>query len=157
MPSSGRASQGAGPAYPPDSSTPRTRASGGTEKVRLASDRDLDAFVRRIVALSSNPRTRAQLVAGQLRFTLADGQAGGLAGGPAGVQAGVQAGGWTAAGTAPRGGGPAHRVERGAVTERTVVEAAERGQRLLLGRRAVLTPLARDRARTLGVPIEKER
>jgi hypothetical protein len=27
----------------------------------------------------------------------------------------------------------------------------------VLGPRAVLTPLARDRARSLGVPIEKER
>jgi len=59
-----------------------------------------------------------------------------------------------------RGGatGPAdHRIEKGAVTERVVQAAARAGARLVLGPRAVLTPLARDRARTLGVPIEKER
>jgi len=31
------------------------------------------------------------------------------------------------------------------------------GARLVLGRRAVLTPLARDRARAAGVEIERER
>jgi hypothetical protein len=47
-------------------------------------------------------------------------------------------------------------VERGAVTERTVQTAAAEGARRGLGRRAVLTPLAKDKARTLGVRIEKE-
>jgi hypothetical protein len=37
------------------------------------------------------------------------------------------------------------------------VRAAAAGARLVLGRGAVLTPLARDKARTLGVQIEKER
>ena len=53
--------------------------------------------------------------------------------------------------------GADHRIEKGAVTERAVLEAASAGARLVLGPRAVLTPLARDRARVLGVPIEKER
>jgi hypothetical protein len=39
-----------------------------------------------------------------------------------------------------------------------VINAAARaGERLVLGRGAVLTPLARDRARASGVRIEKER
>jgi hypothetical protein len=49
------------------------------------------------------------------------------------------------------------RVEKGAVTERAVIAAAKAGHRLVLGPRAVLTPLARDKARALGVPVEKER
>ncbi len=36
-------------------------------------------------------------------------------------------------------------------------QAAQAGERLMLGRGAVLTPLARDRARASGVRIEKER
>jgi len=48
------------------------------------------------------------------------------------------------------------RVERGAVTERAVVAAAKDGRRIVLGARAVVTPLARDRARALGVALEKE-
>jgi hypothetical protein len=49
------------------------------------------------------------------------------------------------------------RIERGAVTEAMINRAAQAGERLVLGRGAVLTPLARDRARASGVPIEKER
>jgi hypothetical protein len=56
---------------------------------------------------------------------------------------------------APSGGST--YVERGAVTERAVVKAAADGARLVVGRKAVLTPLARDKARVLGVEIEKER
>ena len=48
-------------------------------------------------------------------------------------------------------------MDKGAVTERAVNAAAKAGARLVLGPRAVLTPLARDKARALGVPIEKER
>ena len=48
-------------------------------------------------------------------------------------------------------------LEKGAVTERHVREAAEQRARLVLSPRAVLTPMARDRARSLGVEIEKER
>jgi hypothetical protein len=38
-----------------------------------------------------------------------------------------------------------------------VRDAAKARERLVLGRAAVLTPLARDRARSSGVEIEKER
>jgi hypothetical protein len=48
------------------------------------------------------------------------------------------------------------RIERGAVTERTVAAAAKAGGRLVLGPRAVLTPLAREKARALGIEIERE-
>jgi hypothetical protein len=98
--------------------------------VRLATDTELHEFVLHILALADNPKRRRDLLAGRLRFTLAPGT-------PA----------------APAD----HRVEKGAVTERAVQAAAAAGARLVLGPRAVLTPLARDRARALGVPIEKER
>jgi hypothetical protein len=49
------------------------------------------------------------------------------------------------------------RVERGAVTERKVEEAARNGGRLVIGPRAILTPLAREKARTRGIQIERER
>jgi len=49
------------------------------------------------------------------------------------------------------------RIERGAVTEAVINQVARAGERLVLGRGAVLTPLARDRARASGVRIEKER
>ena len=58
-------------------------------------------------------------------------------------------------------GGPATsgviRIERGALTERKVEEAARTGARLVLGPGAVLTPLAREKARAKGIVIERER
>ena len=43
------------------------------------------------------------------------------------------------------------------MTERTIKQAAEAGGRLVLGPGAVLTPLAREKARALGIDIERER
>ena len=106
-----------------------------TAEVALGCDADLAAFVRRVAALCEDPVQRAALQDGRRQFR--------LAADPARL--------------------PAHRpgsmlrVERGAVTERTVKKAAADGVRLVVGPRAVLTPLARDKARALGVVIEKER
>jgi hypothetical protein len=49
------------------------------------------------------------------------------------------------------------RVAHGAVTERKIKQAADAGARLVLGPGAVLTPLAREKARALGIEIERER
>jgi hypothetical protein len=62
---------------------------------------------------------------------------------------------FTLGGGEPAGAGVV-RVDRGAVTERKVAEAAKAGARLVLGRAAVLTPLAREKARALGIEIERE-
>jgi hypothetical protein len=102
----------------------------GAEPVTIASDADLDRFVRALAARFEDPGVRAAARDGRLRFTLGRG--------------------------APAGGG-VMRVDRGAVTERTIKKAAEAGGRLVLGRGAVLTPLAREKARALGIEIERER
>lgn len=132
-------SQAATPAWAQfvSDSGPRRR----TEQVRIETDKDLAAFVSRILSLADNPRTRADLRNGWLRFSLA---------GPTVIRA--------AGGRAPVTSGrtPALRVSRGLVTERTVEAAAEQGRRLLIAKGVVVTPLARDKARSLGVDIEKE-
>jgi hypothetical protein len=102
------------------------------ETVSLRTDADLAAFVLRLLHLFENPKQRDALRSGRLRFRLA------APAGPGSVQ-------------------PSHRIEKGAVTEAMVISAAKSGARLVLGRRAVLTPLARDRARAAGVEIERER
>lgn len=119
----------AGTAVPPG---PAADAATGPWTVRLSTDDELHAFVLRVLKLADNPKVRRDLIGRRVRFSLAGQQAG-----PAAQ--------------------PGHRVDKGAVTERTVVAAARAGARLVLGPRAVLTPLARDKARALGVPIEKER
>lgn len=132
-PSNGRAGaeasgHGTVPARPAGASA----AEPGSWTVRISSDDELHAFVLRVLKLSDNPKLRRDLIGGRVRFSLA-GQSAGQA-----AQA-VQ------------------RIDKGAVTERTVLAAAKAGARLVLGPRAVLTPLAGDKARALGVPIEKER
>lgn len=102
------------------------------ETVSLRNDAELGAFVLRLLHLFENPKHRDALRAGRLRFRLA-------------------------AAAAPGAARPAHRVDKGAVTEAMVRQAAQAGARLVLGPRAVLTPLARDRARAAGVEIERER
>jgi len=42
------------------------------------------------------------------------------------------------------------------VTERVIERAAAEGSVLVLGPKAVLTPMGRDRARALGVKIQRE-
>ena len=61
---------------------------------------------------------------------------------------------FTLGGATPTG---VFRVAHGAVTERTINKAAKAGGRLVLGPGAVLTPLAREKARALGIEIERER
>jgi hypothetical protein len=105
---------------------------GSLQEVRLSTDEELHAFVLQVLRLADNPRSRRDILAGRLRFTLAS-------------AGGHQAGAIT------------QRVDKGAVTERAVIAAAKAGAGLVLGPRAVLTPLARDKARALGVHVEKER
>ena len=102
------------------------------EVVSLRTDADLAGFVLHLLHLFENPKHRDALRAGRLRFQLA----------ATAVPGSVQ---------------PSHRVEKGAVTEAMVTAAAKAGARLVLGPRAVLTPLGRDRARAAGVEIVKER
>lgn len=126
---------GSGPAPHHLEPTGPGRAAGRsrTQTVRITGSADLQAFVFRLLELFENPKTREDVRTGRWGFELAGGVA------------------------APAAPGSVERVERGAVTERMVDAAASTGTRLVLGPRAVLTPLAREKARSLGVLVEKER
>ena len=114
-----------------------------TETVNLSTDQDLAAFVNRLLDLE--PDQVEELRSGRKRFRLGVTPAAPV---PAGAANGAERAGESA---------PVRRIERGAVTEAVITAAARAGEQLVLGRGAVLTPLARDRARASGVPIEKER
>jgi len=114
-----------------------------TETVNLSTDEDLAAFVKRLLDL--DPEQREELRSGRKRFRLATPPTPSATAGT-----GITAGSGATAGAV-------RRIERGAVTEAVISQAARAGERLVLGRAAVLTPLARDRARASGVQIEKER
>ena len=150
------------------------------ETVDLSTDEDLAAFVARLLDLDAE--SREDLRAGRKRFRLAITshpqappataltQTSVTPASP-GINGAHGANGRTAVNgsAAPPAGRPAapparrpaappaRRIERGAVTEKVVRDAARAGERLVLGPRAVLTPLARDRARASGVEITKER
>jgi len=100
------------------------------QTVRLHTSEDLRSFVLHLVDLAANPARRRDILTGRLRFRLEPP--------PGAAEAAV------------------HRLDKGAVTERAVRAAARDHVRLVLGRRAVLTPLARDAARALGVAIERD-
>lgn len=107
-----------------------------SETVRLSSDADLAAFVRRLIGLLDGPATGAAVRNGQHRFVLA---AGGQGISPA----------LTANAEQPMALG-------GAVTETKIDKCAEAGSTVYLAPDAVVTPLARDRARALGLKLERK-
>jgi hypothetical protein len=129
-----------------------------TETVDLSTNEDLAAFVDRLLNL--DPGEREDLQAGRKRFRLARESGAGHNGTSAAPDLAALA--IRLASPQPPAppipaGAPVRRVESGAVTEALVKQAAQAGERLVLGRGAVLTPLARDRARASGVEIVKER
>jgi hypothetical protein len=115
-----------GPAVPAPAPGPDVR------RVRVRDDHDLADVVTQVLRLAEEPAGLADLRAGRVRFALVDDEA------PVGRSR------------------AAHLdVDRGAVTERLVQRAAREQRSLRIGPRAVLTPLARDRARALGVTIDR--
>jgi hypothetical protein len=119
-------------AGPGSGATSRQVEAARAETVTIRTDADLQAFARRVAAAGESERSA--IAAGATVFRLTG-----------------------AAASADASEASVVRIEKGAVTERHVREAANAGSSIHLGRRAVLTPLARDRARTAGVEITRER
>lgn len=121
--------------------------------VRISSQADLDAAIRRVLADSADPRRRAEIESGRVRFQLATGA-------PATPGHGSPTGS-ASTGSASAGSGTlvasAHRIVKGPLTERHVLAAARETTVIIIGERVVVTPLARERARATGVEIRRER
>jgi hypothetical protein len=108
------------------------------ERVAIASDADLVAFARRVLSLAGDPAKAKEIAAGRYPFRLA------------------QAAPRQAA--APHSSTPAaqtHRIDSGVVTEATLNKLPRGLARLQLGPGVTVTPLAKDRARTLGLTFER--
>lgn len=123
------------PGWRPAAASAPAPADPDAEPVPVTDDRELNAFAALVARRCEDAGERAAIAAGRVRFRLRGTAAAAGEVAPAAIM----------------------RIEKGAVTERTVREAAAAGARLVLAPRAVLTPMARDRARSMGVPIEKER
>jgi hypothetical protein len=104
-------------------------------RVRIASDADLAAFARQVLSLANDPAARAAIANGSYRFRLEGGASG-------------------AATAAPAGGGAA-RIEEGVVTETALLKLPKGTKRLQVGPNVSVTPLARDKASSLGITIER--
>jgi len=102
-----------------------------TEDVIIRNDADLAAFVARLMRLFEDPATRDAISAGRHRFRLA-------------------------ATTQGEGVAATSHVDKGVLSEAKVVALAREGGRIVLGKGVVVTPLARDKARQLGVRIERK-
>jgi hypothetical protein len=100
------------------------------EDVAITTDAELGAFVRRVT------EQREAIQSGRLKFRLKRARK------PAEAESASQGG--------------SERVDKGIVTEKRVMAAAKAGKKLVVGKGVVLTPLARDKARQLGVEIERE-
>jgi hypothetical protein len=106
------------------------------ETIRIASDTDLQAFVQRLL----DPAVQERLKSGKLRFSLA------AASGPQPSNPIVH----------PPAGPSAGAPLNGVISEKTVDRHAG-SQTLVIAVDAVVTPLARDRARQLRIKIERRR
>jgi len=111
------------------------KLSSPSEAVTIASDGDLSDFIRLLIARLDNPATSTAIRNGQYRFTLNP---------------------LSPAQPALQKSAPANTSQRveGVITEQKIEKFKGTGK-LVLAPGAVLTPLARDRARKLGLKIER--
>ena len=108
------------------------------EAVSISSDAELQAFVRRVLDLSADPGGREALRSGRHGFRLASGGGAPHAGNGAEVADGEE------------------HIDKGVLSESKVIALARAGRTIVVGKRVAVTPLARDKARQLGVKLERE-
>ncbi len=120
---------------------------GGGIEIEIASDSDLNAFAQQVALCALERDLLGAIASNRVRFRLAGG--GGGSGGGQEAAAAKQA----TAPAAPVKDGDAYHWEQGLLNETKVTEIARTHAKLVLGRRALLTPLAWDRARSLGLQV----
>ena len=149
------------PEAPPEETAPRREPEPGTDRslservraalrnhgsleVSIASDRDLNAFAQSLALCALERDLLGALASNRVRFR--------LAGAPDKASA--------AAATPtrePRGAGPRDfHWEAGVLNEAKIAQIAKDHDRLVLGAKAVLTPLAKDRARKLDLDMVRQ-
>jgi hypothetical protein len=105
-------------------------------RVPIASDADLAAFAKQVLSLAGDPATRSAIANGSYRFKLEGGSASASA--PVAAAASASA-----------------RIEKGVITETVLLKLPKGTQRLQVGASVSVTPLARDKASSLGITIER--
>ncbi|MHA1599717.1 MAG: hypothetical protein ACTSW2_02740 [Alphaproteobacteria bacterium] len=120
---------------------PRAANTQREESVAIGSDAELQAFVDRLLRLFENPAGREALRSGRHVFRLAQAAKGGRSGGNGRIQSAE--------------GGTGH-LDKGVLSEAKLISLAKTGKRITLGKSVTVTPLAKDKARQLGVKLERE-
>ena len=103
-------------------------------RVRIASDVDLAAFAKHVLTLANDPAARSAIANGSYGFKLETGS------------------GVPSAGSAV---GTPTRIDKGVVTEAMLNKLPKGTTRLQIGAAVSVTPLARDKASSLGITIER--
>ena len=114
---------------------PAVKSAPAEHRVRITNDADLAAFAKQVLSLANDPATRAAIASGSYRFALDGGRS-------------------NAPTAAPAVGGSA-RIDKGVVTENALLKLPKGTQRLQIGAGVNVTPLARDKASSLGITIER--
>jgi hypothetical protein len=104
-------------------------------RVRIASDADLAAFAKQVLALAADPNVQRKIASGAYPFKLEGGQG--------------------AAPQAAPSSGSSARIDKGVVTESALIKLPRGTKRLQIGAEISVTPLARDKASSLGITIER--
>ena len=153
----------------------RLRSGVREERVRVASDADLAAFVKRVLALAGDREAREAFENEKLVFRLDSAGTAGSAARPGTAADGVRSegagksrargGGGVASGagfpSSPAASGSSQAaghtevIERGLLSERQVDRLPRETTRVRLGRNVTMTPLARDRLRRRGIAVER--
>lgn len=127
-----------------------TGGGGGGIEIAIASDTDLNAFAQQVALCALERDLLGAIASNRVRFRLTGGGGGG--GGRETVAAEQAA---APAAALPANDGDAYHWEQGLLSETKITEIARTHAKLMLGRRALLTPLAWDRARSLGLQVAR--
>jgi hypothetical protein len=120
--------------------------------VRIDDDGDLATFVATVLELARDEIQAERLRSGGLRFALTRSSASFSA--PSAGNGVVSSPDPDSNSRIPR---PVLQIDKGAVTERMIAQALADGTTIVLGKGAVLTPLARELARRNDLPLERAR
>ena len=118
---------------------------GGAIEVAVASDADLNGFAQQVALCALERDLLGAIASNRVRFRLAGGRRDAPATQPARTEAMAPA----------ANDGEAYHWEQGLLSETKITEIARTHAKLELGRRALLTPLAWDRARSLGLQVAR--
>jgi len=109
--------------------------------VPMRAENDLAIFARRVLQLAEDPRRRQAIEGGVFPFRFEQSTSGSLSNGvnPGTSSAALES-----------------RIDKGLVNEKHINKLPQGTTILNLGKRATITPLARDKARKMGITITKE-